>query len=113
MENKPETIIPVAFNPHNHIAVICARKGIDLGKTGRNEPCPCGSGTKFKKCCIEQTPEKLCYRFSLTDTLFHNANCDGDTKRAEELANGHNQHLAVLKILDPGTFKNFEPLKAG
>ncbi len=21
------------------------------GKTGRNEPCPCGSGKKFKKCC--------------------------------------------------------------
>jgi len=20
-------------------------------KTGRNEPCPCGSGQKFKKCC--------------------------------------------------------------
>lgn len=22
-------------------------------KVGRNEPCPCGSGRKFKKCCIE------------------------------------------------------------
>jgi SEC-C motif-containing protein len=22
-----------------------------LPKTGRNEPCPCGSGNKFKKCC--------------------------------------------------------------
>jgi len=21
------------------------------GKTGRNDPCPCGSGLKFKKCC--------------------------------------------------------------
>jgi hypothetical protein len=21
-----------------------------LGKVGRNEPCPCGSGLKFKKC---------------------------------------------------------------
>ncbi|MBT8004846.1 MAG: hypothetical protein HN578_18205, partial [Rhodospirillales bacterium] len=20
-------------------------------KVGRNEPCPCGSGKKFKKCC--------------------------------------------------------------
>jgi hypothetical protein len=24
---------------------------IDGGKTGRNEPCPCGSGKKYKKCC--------------------------------------------------------------
>tara|TARA_B100001094_G_C18053745_1_gene731384 strand:- start:456 stop:902 length:447 start_codon:yes stop_codon:yes gene_type:complete len=22
-------------------------------KTGRNDPCPCGSGSKFKKCCIK------------------------------------------------------------
>ncbi|CAL77766.1 putative transporter (YecA family protein with SEC-C motif)) [Bradyrhizobium sp. ORS 278] len=22
-----------------------------LGKTGRNDPCPCGSGQKFKRCC--------------------------------------------------------------
>lgn len=21
-------------------------------KTGRNEPCPCGSGLKYKKCCM-------------------------------------------------------------
>lgn len=25
--------------------------GIDLSKVGRNDPCPCGSGKKFKKCC--------------------------------------------------------------
>jgi hypothetical protein len=23
------------------------------GKTGRNDPCPCGSGKKFKKCCLK------------------------------------------------------------
>jgi uncharacterized protein YecA (UPF0149 family) len=23
-------------------------------KTGRNEPCPCGSGEKFKKCCLNK-----------------------------------------------------------
>ena len=30
-----------------------AHKGpFDSGtKTGRNEPCPCGSGKKYKKCC--------------------------------------------------------------
>jgi uncharacterized protein YecA (UPF0149 family) len=25
---------------------------------GRNEPCPCGSGKKFKKCCARNNPEK-------------------------------------------------------
>lgn len=24
-------------------------------RTGRNEPCPCGSGKKFKKCCLAKT----------------------------------------------------------
>jgi len=23
-----------------------------MGKVGRNEPCPCGSGKKYKKCCL-------------------------------------------------------------
>lgn len=25
-----------------------------MAKIGRNEPCPCGSGKKFKKCCIDR-----------------------------------------------------------
>lgn len=25
-------------------------------KVGRNEPCPCGSGSKFKKCCLISFP---------------------------------------------------------
>jgi hypothetical protein len=24
-------------------------------KVGRNDPCPCGSGKKFKKCCANKT----------------------------------------------------------
>ena len=27
----------------------------DEGKVGRNDPCPCGSGKKFKKCCQLKT----------------------------------------------------------
>jgi SEC-C motif-containing protein len=27
-------------------------------KTGRNDPCPCGSGKKFKKCCENKQPDK-------------------------------------------------------
>jgi uncharacterized protein YecA (UPF0149 family) len=26
----------------------------DKGRVGRNEPCPCGSGRKFKACCLRQ-----------------------------------------------------------
>lgn len=27
-----------------------------MAKTGRNDPCPCGSGKKFKRCCEARTP---------------------------------------------------------
>lgn len=27
-----------------------------LKKTGRNDPCICGSGIKFKRCCAKDTP---------------------------------------------------------
>ncbi|MFO7983239.1 MAG: YchJ family metal-binding protein [Desulfuromonadales bacterium] len=26
-------------------------------KTGRNDPCPCGSGLKYKKCCQNEVPD--------------------------------------------------------
>jgi uncharacterized protein YecA (UPF0149 family) len=34
------------------------RKGITFIRkirTGRNEPCICGSGKKFKRCCLDKT----------------------------------------------------------
>lgn len=43
--DEPEDIndLELLLNP---IAQVTAEK-----KVGRNEPCPCGSGKKFKKCC--------------------------------------------------------------
>ena len=29
-----------------------------MAKIGRNEPCPCGSGKKYKKCCLEKEKAK-------------------------------------------------------
>ena len=29
----------------------------NVPKIGRNEPCPCGSGKKFKNCCGKSTPQ--------------------------------------------------------
>ncbi|WP_296643864.1 DUF1186 domain-containing protein [Roseinatronobacter sp.] len=37
-------LMPRAGDPFNSVL---------LGKTGRNDPCPCGSGRKFKKCCLQ------------------------------------------------------------
>ncbi|MBR6162927.1 SEC-C domain-containing protein [bacterium] len=30
------------------------KQGIDYSNVGRNDPCPCGSGKKFKKCCLDR-----------------------------------------------------------
>ena len=30
-------------------------RGAAVTKVGRNEPCPCGSGKKYKKCCMRKT----------------------------------------------------------
>jgi len=30
-----------------------------IAKIGRNEPCPCGSGRKYKKCCLEKDRERM------------------------------------------------------
>ncbi|MFQ5750840.1 MAG: SEC-C metal-binding domain-containing protein [bacterium] len=43
-----------------------------MGRTRRNDPCPCGSGKKYKHCCyqknyIEVTPEKKTAYFTLDD----------------------------------------------
>lgn len=29
-----------------------------MDKVGRNDPCPCGSGKKYKKCCEQGAPRK-------------------------------------------------------
>ena len=39
--NQPEVNLPTTFQ--------------GKGRVGRNDPCPCGSGKKFKKCCINKS----------------------------------------------------------
>jgi preprotein translocase subunit SecA len=57
MRPAPSTSVPVAENGNGNGAQaqevpeleIPSRR--ELPKVGRNEPCPCGSGKKFKNCC--------------------------------------------------------------
>ncbi len=39
-----------------------------MGKIGRNDPCPCGSGKKFKKCCLQQSAPGPAVRAQKTAT---------------------------------------------
>jgi hypothetical protein len=43
VRNKPHISSEVSFNEQEVIK--------NSNKTGRNDPCPCGSGKKYKKCC--------------------------------------------------------------
>lgn len=43
---KPEDIIDLEILLNNPSETKIAEK-----KVGRNDPCPCGSGKKYKKCC--------------------------------------------------------------
>jgi hypothetical protein len=43
-------------------------------KLGRNSPCPCGSGKKFKKCCSESTKHKRSTRETVSPSTWDYAN---------------------------------------
>ena len=43
--DKPEDITDLEILLHRPEPVVAEKK------VGRNEPCPCGSGKKYKKCC--------------------------------------------------------------
>lgn len=38
-------------------------------KVGRNDPCPCGSGKKFKKCCLDKMESGLPYQNYIEESL--------------------------------------------
>ncbi|MDP3640228.1 MAG: SEC-C metal-binding domain-containing protein [Nanoarchaeota archaeon] len=46
------------FEPHNVLERERALSS-EKRKIGRNEPCPCGSGIKYKKCCLDSDIKEL------------------------------------------------------
>ena len=48
-ENK-EAMATLLRSAHNSALATNAQTILQRVKTGRNEPCPCGSGRKFKRC---------------------------------------------------------------
>lgn len=43
----------VPFDRESYAGQLGMLGAVDVGKVGRNDPCPCGSGKKFKTCCLE------------------------------------------------------------
>ena len=60
-----------------------------MAKPGRNDPCPCGSGNKYKKCCLAK--EEAVAREQLAKTEARRA------ERAAETAAAHTLHLREVK----------------
>lgn len=57
-------------------------------KVGRNEPCPCGSGKKYKQCCLKETqgqalPSPLSKRKFTAKVLSSGNNGVAETKEGE------------------------------
>jgi preprotein translocase subunit SecA len=55
--SQKQTLQPQSTEQRNVVtkstpsSVIVGQKPQKIGKIGRNDPCPCGSGKKYKKCC--------------------------------------------------------------
>ena len=52
-----ESAIELIENPEEHNKIFEEPIRFPLNKkikVGRNEPCPCGSGKKYKKCCLNK-----------------------------------------------------------
>ena len=72
-----------------------------VAKVGRNDPCPCGSGRKYKHCCLEKDDERL----------HHSSDVAGVT--AEELLADPNAHLTEERLyrMHPFEMAKLDPLK--
>lgn len=104
------------------LAIIAA--AAENTKVGRNDPCPCGSGKKFKVCCIDdpQLPEDVRFawlyakasvyamgaarRGAVTHLASHTVHAAGAGESASERAS-QDVRLADLAIFEDGLLEDF------
>ena len=70
-----------------------------MAKVGRNEPCPCGSGKKYKRCCLEK------HQASEREALATARQAGHDDDQYDELAAASN---AVVDLVDAGRLDEAE-----
>ena len=59
LEQLPMAVQTIAAYWQSSGRALPRREPLRSVKVGRNEPCPCGSGKKFKKCCGSASPSTL------------------------------------------------------
>jgi tetratricopeptide (TPR) repeat protein len=57
-----------------------------MAKTGRNDPCPCGSGRKYKVCCLkkDEDAERERFKRAAAETAAQAAEAAAKTRRQAE-----------------------------
>ena len=55
-----------------------------MNKLGRNEPCHCGSGKKYKKCSLRKDEEERCYDLEVQSGRIEPFAGDDDWKKEPE-----------------------------
>jgi len=75
-------------------------------KIGRNDPCPCGSGKKYKKCCLKkESPPADLFRLRVRDS--YNQLTDRMLKFTAESLDPRNLPLAFETFLLAGSYCAF------
>jgi hypothetical protein len=72
-----------------------------VARVGRNEPCPCGSGKKYKHCCHDKDQERL----------HHSSDVAGVTHEELHAQPEAHMNLARLNQTDPFVLQRVDPTK--
>jgi len=54
-----------------------------MSKLGRNDPCSCGSGKKFKKCCLDKPDQEWLEWFAADQALGQQRLREQEERRAK------------------------------
>ena len=69
-------------------------------KIGRNDPCPCGSGKKYKHCCLNRTPD-----MSLQTTVFFGKKYDEKFQRRIDYVTDNIEKIKKVFHLKNNSYK--------
>jgi protein O-GlcNAc transferase len=65
-----------------------------MSSPGRNDPCPCGSGKKYKKCCMDKMESKHSFAGDKISSHGHSVNATNLAPASESLMNAVALHRA-------------------
>ena len=73
---------------------------------GRNDPCPCGSGQKFKKCCLERSTTTVPSVAPICPDCVNTAHFELDSLSESELFSLNRRIVARIRFLQQGKVNN-------